>query len=234
MGAKVWLLIVVLGIASICAFGFMAKFMVESNPRLLKLGNMKQALAEDFSSQGLEEVSVRALPGRRGYEVRLSVPRSQVADVASFARTAAWSCTQRYGAEAPAQFKVTLVEPAGFGCSGPKPYFEKEFSTAQIRDDVAYRDTLARLEASLPRDKVLRVLEEAGVGLRTIVLEAPRAVTREAAAELGALARPKVLEHVVTPAQPRVVVRVRAEGSSAALWEETLERAASRQRPHRR
>ena len=101
MRSKSWLIILVMGIVGVCGLGLLTKVALESNPMLLRLGKVKQAIAQDLSSQGVCEISVKSLPRQRGFEIRLEAPQKPGADPAALAQAVAESFLRNYPGPAP-------------------------------------------------------------------------------------------------------------------------------------
>jgi len=144
------LFILSIGIGGLFAFGLITKFALDSNPSLMKIGKLKKAIAQDFSSQGLEEVSVRRRPGGSGFDLRIECARANHSDPAAFAKKIAQSFLKNYSGPAPITLKLALVEPVGFGCQGSDVYFEKEFNVATLRAELMLLSSLDRFGKSLP------------------------------------------------------------------------------------
>ncbi len=185
-----------IGIGAFIAFGLMTKFAFESNPTLLRVGKMKQALAEELAAESVAEISVKSLPGRKGFELRIVTPKAAHPDPETFSVGVAEGFLRHYTTEAPSQLRLVLIEPAGFGCSGPQTYFEKEFSLAKLASETALRKALSRFEGALEPNSGLRVAAtEPGDPLR-VKLEASRPLTKEEAQRILADVRSLAVDHL--------------------------------------
>jgi hypothetical protein len=233
MRSKSWLIILVIGIVGLSAFGFLTKFALDSNPALVKMGKLKQALAEDFSSKGVKEVSVRAMPGRRGYEVLLESPRSRLPDPEGFVGEVAECFLRRYSGPAPAFLKLSLIEPSRLGCPGETVYFQKEVSLSELVTRLELRAALARMQEGLSASGgyQVRPAEPADPLLVSVEIPAPR---DDAEMErVRSLLREKAREHLSAGRGRSVVLTLYGPGPKhALLGEERIERPQNvRRRP---
>ncbi len=185
-----------IGIGTFIAFGLMTKFAFESSPTLLRVGKMKQALAQDLAAESVGEISVRSLPGRKGFEVRIETPKAAHPDPEAFSIGVAEGFLRHYTTQVPPQLRLVLIEPAGFGCSGPQVYFEKDFSLAQLASEASLRASLRRFEEALKSKSGLRLIaSEAGDPIR-LKLEASRTLPKEEAQRILAEVRSFAIEHL--------------------------------------
>ena len=92
MNSKVWMVIIFIGVGAVGAMGMIARFAINSNPKLQKTIQFKQDLAHAFEARGVREVSVRRLSGHGAYQLTLIAELPQTdeelerldADVADF------------------------------------------------------------------------------------------------------------------------------------------------------
>jgi len=231
MRTKSPLLILGIGIAGIIALGLMTKVALESNPDLLKLGKIREAIAEDFSSRGVEAFGVKALPRKRGYDLRIEVPREVVPDAEVLARSMAEGFIRRFTGPAPTLLKLTLIEP-GRGCSGPAPWFEKEVRVFELTAEMELRAALGRLaEAIAGREGCRMRPPEPREPLRIDVdIPAPR--DEASLEETFEFLKRKARELVAAGTTRKATIAVHGGPGSPVLKEETVEpRRAFRRRP---
>ncbi len=231
MARKSWLLILAIGICGLGALGFITKFALESNPSLVKLGKLKKALAEDFSSQGVEAVSVRAMPHRRGFEVRIEAPRENMPDPGAFTRVVAESFLRRYAGPSQPFLKLTLVEPAGLGCRGPETYFEKEVSLQEITREMELRSAIQRLDSALGAQRGFRVLASEPREPLSIKVEVPAPRTDEELERSLEFIRSKAREHLSAGIGRVVALEVWSGGPQPKLLKEERIERPQRRRP---
>lgn len=231
MRSKSWLIILVIGILGLGALGFLTKFTLESNPSFLRLTKLKMAIAEDFSSQGVGEVSVRTLPGHRGFEIRIEAPRDRLPDLEAFVRSVAECFARKYQGPAPPFLKLSLLEPSGFGCKGSESYFQKEISMPELAIELELRSALQRLESAIATRKGFRVLSSDLKDPIRVKVEVP--VPGNEAELEGDLTflRGKAREHLSAGIGRVVVLELWSpKPGSALLREERIERAPSPRR----
>jgi hypothetical protein len=173
MRSKSWLVILIMGIVGFCALGFITKFAMDSNPSLLRIAKLKQAIAQDFSSKAVGEVGVRPLPDHRGFILRIETPRAMHPDPPVFCREVVECFLRRFDGPRPPFLKPTLVEPGMLGCAGSKVYFEKEISTDEVVNQLELVNAVNRVVESCP--------PAAAVKARPVKLEDPLRLTLEAA-----------------------------------------------------
>jgi hypothetical protein len=229
MGRKSLLMILGIGICGLGAMGFLTKFALESNPSLLRIGKLKKALAEDFSSQGVEAVSVRSLPHNRGFDVRIEAPKENMPNPEAFARVAAESFLRRYAGPSQPYLKLSLVEPSGWGCRGPETYFENEISLAELSRELELRAAIHRMEAGLGAQKGFRVLAWEPREPLWIKLEVPPPRAEGDLDRSVDFIRSKAREHLAAGSGRAVVMEVWSVGPEAVLLkEERLEKPQRR------
>jgi hypothetical protein len=232
MRSKSWLVILVMGIVGFCALGFITKFAMDSNPALLRIAKLKQAIAQDFSSKAVGEVAVRLLPEHRGFILRIETPRAMHPDPSRFARELVECFLRRFDGPRPSFLKPTLVEPGMLGCAGSTVYFEKEISTDEVVNELELVNAVGRLVESCP--------PAAGVRARPVKLEDPLRLTLEAAepkqsADLEGLfthLKVRAAEELSAGRGRTVILQLWSRGPAGKLLrEERLEAATSFRHP---
>ncbi len=214
------LAILVIGILGMLAFGFITKFALDSNPSLIRIGKLKRAIAEDFSSQGLKEISVRSMPRKRGFEVRIETPRASHSDLDALAREIAESFIKKYAGPAPGFLKLSFLEPAGFGCRGPEEYYGKEFSVVALKAEITLRNAVKRLEDSLPPQSGYRILSFQLKNPMRLKVEVPPPKDPEDLEESISLLRAKARKYLSAGVGRVVVLEVWAGGPKPRLLKE--------------
>jgi hypothetical protein len=160
MGAKAWLLILGIGMATVVVMGMMTKFVVDSSPDLQDVIRFKTAFADTFGARGMEEVSVRRLGEKNGYELLVTgtFPASD-GEGETLDREVAEHFLKSFGARRkPQHLKISYLRRAGFGCGKEEPYREKEVSLVRLRAEVEERERRAALGEDLRRLPGCRLL----------------------------------------------------------------------------
>jgi hypothetical protein len=223
MRGRSWLLIFVIGIGGFLAFGFLTKFALESNPEILRLGKLKAAIAEDCSSRGVENVALKALPGRRGYEIRVEASRSRGGDPEALASEIAECFIRKYGGPAPAFIKLTILEPGGFGCRGSQSYFVKEVRAVDLMGEMALRDSLKRFEGAVAARASFRMLPASPKEPLRVAVEIPQPrdpADLESAVEF---LRAEARKHLAAGSGRAVAIEIRGGPGSPVLKEVKIE-----------
>lgn len=171
MRSKSSMLILVIGIIGFGVMGFLMKFTVESNPSLMELGKVKQALADGYSDRGLEEVQVRALPRRRGYDVRASFESFESEQKEDLARDLAGGFVETYKGTRKRKLKVTLLQVRTWGCGGPSVVYEKEFDIPALLRELQIRKQLEAVAGQRHPRVDLEVTGASLVDPRTVRIE---------------------------------------------------------------
>jgi hypothetical protein len=244
MRAKTWLAILVMGFVGMAALGFLTKFAIDSNPSLLRVAKIKQAIAEELAPRGVEEVSLRALPQGRGLEIRIQTASSARKDPERLAREVSELFVRQYGGPAPTFLKLTLVEAGRFGCGGGTEFFAEERSVVEISSELQLRAAIDRARAAIQAKPGFRVASaEPGDPLRLrVAVPAPgddaalersveflRSMARQ---HLAAGAGRVVVLEVVEDPSPRPASPGAAPGAPKLLREERIDRRGiSRLRP---
>ncbi len=149
--------IVVIGIFGFGVMGFMMKFALESNPSLVAQGRMKQALLERYSDRGIDEVSIRTLPQKRGHEVRVVVREAPGEEVGDLMRDIGKSFVAEYDGRKRYHVKVSLFQGRGWGCGGPQLVSEREFVIPQLTLEIRVEEGLKRIVDTRDEDTGLRI-----------------------------------------------------------------------------
>ena len=229
MRSRSWLFIVVIGIAGLMALGFMTKFALESNPSLMRVVKLKEAIAEDFSAQGVRTVAVQALPHQRGYEIRIEAARDRMRDPKVFTDAVAEFFLRRFGGPLPPSLKLCLLDPpSGLGWGEPVAYFEKEYRLLDLKNVLELRQAISRLEASVCERKGCRVVGSVIEEVPRIKVEIPEPQDDPERERTLEFLRRKCREHLAAGAGRVVVLEVWSGGPVPRLLkEERLERARS-------
>ena len=155
MGSKQWIVILAFGLVGLCSMGLLTKFAVDSNPQLKKLVQIKAALASDLRPRGVEEVSLRRMPGS-GFQIRLVCEPEAGGDDLDL--LAAKNFAKGYPEAVGDQLEVLRVEPAGFGCSGESIAKQSQFNLQALRLSTAEEARQERVAGDLSQKLGLRLL----------------------------------------------------------------------------
>lgn len=125
--------------------GFLMKVALESNPEFVKLGKVKWAIAETYTSRGLDEVTVGVLPKRRGYEVRAVFRELSPGGHRQLSRELARTVISTYKGQRRRHLQVVLLKGSGWGCTAPTEVFDCEFSIPNLIREWSIDDAVANL-----------------------------------------------------------------------------------------
>ncbi len=153
MNSRSWLLIVIIGVLSVCAFGIMAKVAVESNPNLQRLVEFKTAVAETFAAHGVSEASVRRLADRREYEIVLQCQDAEIAELAEVDRDVADYFVRNYHDANGTKLKIKYVPKPQWGCgsSASRPLRQAEVELYPLRLAVRREQRIEKLQTVIDR-----------------------------------------------------------------------------------
>lgn len=158
------LVIFVIGLVGFGSLAFIMKFSLQSSPGLLAIGKLKQVLAKEFAANEIDEVSVRLLPRKEGYRLRVSC-----AVTPEGAEPLLESLARRFVAlfEGPVRrrLEVEVARAAGFGCGGSVPVAERAFSMPDLLAEFRMRQRFTELVGRKDRRGALEVAQALFVDL---------------------------------------------------------------------
>jgi hypothetical protein len=159
MGSKSWVVILAMGFGGVGMLGLMAKFAIDSSPALQSVIRFKGALAQDFAAHGFEEVALRSMPRRHGFQLTLTVPSA--ATEGEFSRLdteLARYFVKHFQGKQGGLLGISYHTPGTFACRGPEALRQAEVPLQPIRAELEEEERIARLTTVLRQSSGLNLV----------------------------------------------------------------------------
>ncbi len=170
MGTRAWLVILVMGIGTLVVLGILTKVAVDANPELQAMIRFKSAFAQDWSSDGVEEVQLRKAPQKRGHHLFVTVRESAGSIGAAFDDRVAEYFVSRFKGKPQGTLDIEYQAPAFLGCSGPSSFRKVQVNLGPVRVRVADQEASSRLSSKLAEASLARLLRHER-GARELLVE---------------------------------------------------------------
>ena len=187
MSNRTWIVIAVIGIGSVVALGMTMGYVVESSPGLKLAIKFKQSLARDFSTRGIEEVTLRTMPEKLGFHLLLTATLpDDDAERDRLDRDVAEYFVREHGDKRARVLKISYSRPPSWGCRSAmaEPRRVKEFPLKPIRQRVARAQKEIELATFLEERLGCRLVacesEDGELRVRVDVVRADRATSTSA------------------------------------------------------
>ncbi|HLU47335.1 MAG TPA: hypothetical protein VK116_04600 [Planctomycetota bacterium] len=175
MRSRPTVVIVILGLLAMVAFGLLSHFAFEQSPSLKKVARLKTEILERFGPRGVEKVSYRLdrHPGGRTIVLGLETSREDVsAEDPMLAEIAELVATDP--PNPASQVEISFTRPRLFGLLSSEPFAETRWTFVEIRQAMIWKRAVAELTKELEAEEKLDVIEiEARRPVSTIRLVAP-------------------------------------------------------------
>lgn len=214
MRSRAWVAILAMGFLGVLIMGFMTKFAVDANPDLQKMIRFKVAMAQEFESCGLEEISLRKGVRSGAYSLHLTGPREKLPmDPSLLDMKLSRYFAKNFPDKTARVLEISYVLPQKLGCTTNDPYHRKEYFLSSVRASMVDEERIERIGQALEKDAKGRVLSGFREG-RTLLLvvEAPARLTGDLR-QLASQVEPVVREQF--RAEPYAALKLRVQRPAA-------------------
>jgi hypothetical protein len=192
---RAWIIILSLGIGALCLLGLGMKYVIDANPELQAVIKFKTALAEDFGPRGIDSVSVYALRGKSGHEIRVTLPAPGPEPAASSLEAELMEYyVTRFPGKMGSFLAINQIPAGGPGCSVPESTRRTEVPIASVRQKLEDRRRVAGLGPRLESAGAGSVLSQAREGATLLLDLETTSAERRQAREVAAAAEPLIRE----------------------------------------
>jgi len=151
--------------------GLMTKFAIDSSPALQSVIRFKGAVAQDFGDRGFEDVSLRSMRRRRGFQLTLTLPSALAEGEASRLDTElARYFVKNFKGRQGGLLGISYRTPGSFACNGPEAFRETEIPLQPVQAQLEEEERVERLTTALRQSSGARVVSHRRE-LRTLFLD---------------------------------------------------------------
>lgn len=186
MGSRSSLVVLIIGIVAVGAFGFLMKIALDSTPGLIEIGKIKKAIASSYSDRGLDEVKIRPLPKKLGYKIQMvfeEIP-TEGGSQEVLSRDVAALFLKTFKGQKRRNLEVTLLQSSGWGCGGDKVVSQQEYYVPNLLMEINIEAALKELVGKTEPNSGLRVVAAESLGMDSTRIEVISEVVSEDISEV--------------------------------------------------